>query len=346
MTQPTTTPTDAGTGVPPPGPLPGTSVTFRRWHGPQDIVGMAAASAALRRHVGLLEPIDVEAMAHRYSHLVNSDPAVDCILAERDGAVIGYVRAEWHDLTDGDRIYELTLVVDPSAWGLGVADAMLAWGESRAGRLASANPTDRRSFLDLYVIDGELERTTAVEAHGYEAVRWDAEMLRPDLEDLLEAGVPDGYEIRAPWPDELPAVHAMFVAAFREHWGEWEETDNQFADWVEDPRFRRDLVVVAFSGGQPAAGVASVLDRRPDGSLRGLLDTVATHPDHRRRGLARATIAHSLVLLRAEEATSAYLVVDTDNHNRALALYESCGFRAHTMTATWRKPLPGPQAVL
>jgi ribosomal protein S18 acetylase RimI-like enzyme len=34
--------------------------------------------------------------------------------------------------------------------------------------------------------------------------------------------------------------------------------------------------------------------------------------------------------------------VDTDNHNRALALYESCGFRVATRSATYRKPFePG-----
>jgi ribosomal protein S18 acetylase RimI-like enzyme len=59
---------------------------------------------------------------------------------------------------------------------------------------------------------------------------------------------------------------------------------------------------------------------------RCLLDAVATHPGHRRLGLARAAINHSLRLLRDEGATSAYLGVDTGNHNRAMALYESCGF--------------------
>ena len=44
----------------------------------------------------------------------------------------------------------------------------------------------------------------------------------------------------------------------------------------------------------------------------------------------------------AAGATSAYLGVDTDNHNRALALYESCGFRVVTRSANYRKPFePG-----
>ena len=71
---------------------------------------------------------------------------------------------------------------------------------------------------------------------------------------------------------------------------------------------------------------------------RGLLDGVTTHPRHRRLGLARACIAESLRRLRAAGATSAYLGVDTDNQNRAYALYESCGFRVATSGTSYRKP--------
>jgi mycothiol synthase len=143
--------------------------------------------------------------------------------------------------------------------------------------------------------------------------------------------------------DEMPAVFAMTIAAFREHWGEYEAGDRHLDEWLDDPRFRRDLVVVAWAGDQPAACVANVLTTAPDGSIRGLLDGVSTHPAHRRRGLARAAIAESLRLLRDAGARSAYLLVDTDNQNRALALYESCGFRVASRGASYRKPFDGAE---
>ena len=62
-------------------------------------------------------------------------------------------------------------------------------------------------------------------------------------------------------------------------------------------------------------------------------------PGHRRLGLARAAINHSLRLLRDAGATSAYLGVDTGNHNRAMQLYESCGFRQASSGTNYRKPL-------
>jgi ribosomal protein S18 acetylase RimI-like enzyme len=316
----------------------GSGITYRRFRGLDDLPGMGAANARLRAHVGLLEPIDVDAMRHRYTHLVNSDPLVDCIIAERDGATVGYARVEWHDLVDGDRIHDITSVVEPDAWGLGIAETFLGWSEERLREVAAANPSDRRAWYAQFVFDGDFELERAVLGRGYAAVRWDAEMLRPALDAIEEPVLADGYLLRTPRQDELPAVFRMQVEAFAEHWGESEAHEQDLSEWVDDPRFRRDLVVVAWAGDEPAACVSNVVETLPDGSLRGLLDSVSTHPGHRRRGLARAAILRSLQLLRDEGATSAYLGVDTDNHNRASALYKSCGFRKVSGSAAYRKP--------
>ena len=321
----------------------GSGITYRRYRGLEELPGMAAANARLRTHVNLLEPIDLDAMHHRYTHLVNSDPLVDCVIAERDGATVGYGRVEWHDLVDGDRIYDITTVVEPAVWDLGIARALTGWGEDRLRTIAADNPSVRRAWFSLVVFDGdfELERTSL--ARGYTAVRWSAEMLRPTLGRIDEPVLPDGYQLRSPAEDELPAVFQMQVEAFAEHWGEAEADEQDISDWVDDPRFRRDLVVVAWANDEPAACVWNVVETLDDGSRRGLLEAVSTHPAHRRRGLARAAILRSLNLLRGEGATSAYLGVDTDNHNRASALYESCGFRKVSGSVSYRKPFSGQE---
>ena len=329
--------------APPPDAPAGSGATFRRWQGIEDVAGMAAANAALRTRIGVLEPIDVEAMRHRYTHLVNSDPASDCILVERDGTTLGYARVEWHDLTDGDRIFDITTVVDPAAWGLGVAETLMRWGERRALQLAREHPSDRTTHLSSFAFQGDAELAAAHEALGYVAVRWEAEMLRPHMDHIPVVVLADGYNLRVPEEAELTAVHQAMVEGFAEHWGEYEAEDQRIEDWLEDPRFRRDLVVVAWAGGQPASVVCNILETAPDGTRRGLLDGVVTHPDHRRRGLARAAIARSLELLRAEGATSAYLGVDTDNHNQALAIYESCGFVVASTATAYRRPMAGAE---
>jgi ribosomal protein S18 acetylase RimI-like enzyme len=314
------------------------------YRGLDDIPGMGGANARLRAHVGVLEPIDIDSMRHRYSHLVNSDPARDCIVSERDGGIVGYGRVEWHDLADGDRLYDTTLVVEPAAWGLGIADGMLGWCETRLAEHAVAHPTERTAWLSSGSWDGDDESHEALAARGYAAVRWDAEMLRPHLADIPEVPIPDGYVVRTPTRGELPAVFEMTVLAFDEHWGQYDAADQRIEAWIDDPMFRLDLTVVAWHGDRPAACVSNVLTEAPDGSVRGLLNGVSTHPGHRRRGLARACIAESLRRLRDAGATSAYLGVDTDNRNRALDLYESCGFRVASSSTTRRKRFEAPGA--
>jgi ribosomal protein S18 acetylase RimI-like enzyme len=137
-------------------------------------------------------------------------------------------------------------------------------------------------------------------------------------------------------------VFDLMVTAFGEHWGEYDAGDQRFDDWAGDPRFRRDLTVVAWHGTVPAVCLSNIIESAPDGTIRGYLESLATHPDHRRRGLARAALGESLRRLLAAGAASAWLGVDTDNPNLALTLYEACGFRVVTRSATYRKPFePG-----
>jgi mycothiol synthase len=319
-----------------------TGATYRPYRGPEDLAGMAAASARLRARLGLLDGVNLAAMEHHYAHLVNSDPLEDCLIAERDGITVGYSRVEWHDLADGDRIYDSTTIVEPAAWGQGIAEAFLAWSEARLRVIAGTHARDRRCWHAAYADEGDDESVRALEGRGYEAVRWDAQMLRPDLLDLPPIDVPAGYAIRTPGQDELPAVFEVMVTAFGEHWGEYDAGDQRFDDWAGDPRFRRDLVAVAWQGDTPVACLSNFLEPAPDGTVRGYLESLATHPDHRRRGLGRAAMAESLRLLHEAGATSAWLGVDMENRNQALTLYEACGFRVVTRSANYRKPFePG-----
>ena len=313
-------------------------IRYRPYRGPEELAGMAAAEARLRAQLGLMRGINLAAMEHQFAHLVNCEPETDCLVVERDGAAAGYTQAEWHDLADGDRIYEIKTVVEPAAWGLGIADALLAWGEARLEVIARTHPRDRRCWYAAYAYGADEESIPALQGRGYEAVRWDAEMLRPDLANLPAVQLPDGYTFRTPEEHELPGVFELMVAAFAEHWGEYDAGDQRFDDWVSDPRFRRDLVAVAWQGDTPAVCLTGFLEPAPDGTVRGCLESLATHPGHRRRGLGRAAMAESLRLLHKAGATSAWLGVDTDNLNMALGLYEACGFRVVTRSATYRKP--------
>jgi mycothiol synthase len=324
----------------PPAGDPTRDITYRLYRGPSELPGMMEANARLRTLCGILEPIDMASIEHRYTHLVNSDPLVDCVIAVRGAETVGYARVEWHNLVDGDRLYDETILVAPDAWGLGISQTLLRWCEARLEQISAGHTDGRRGWLGTFVFDGDDEARSVFEAAGYELARIGADMLRDDLTDLPPVRVPDGYVLRTPEDEELHTVHDSLIAAFREHWGEPEDqADAGFAEWVEDPRFDQGLVAVAWAGEQPAACSAGVLEDPDDGSIRGYVSVVGTHPEHRRRGLARTTLIEVLRRLRAAGATSAYLNVDAQNQNRAFALYEELGFRKVSGSTAWRKPL-------
>ena len=327
------------TSLAPPTAPAGTGITYRRYRGPEELTGMAEANQRLRTHCGQLEPVDLEAMQHRYTHLVNSDPLVDCVVAERGGRIVGYTRTEWHDLTDGDRVYDATVVVEPDAWGLGVTDTFLDWSEARLRETARTLPDDRWAWLATGIFDGHDELAASLAARGYAQVRWDAEMVRPTMDDLPAVPpLPEGYAIRPVRPEDMPAVTAMVVEAFREHWGETEASGDELSEWIESPRFDIELVSVVWHGDEPAGCVSMQVHDHADGGVIAYVDGVSTHPAHRRRGLARAALADGLHRVAARGVTRAFLGVDTDNQNQAYALYEDAGFRKVSGSTSWRKP--------
>ena len=75
------------------------------------------------------------------------------------------------------------------------------------------------------------------------------------------------------------------------------------------------------------------------GLNRGFTDPIAVRHAWRRRGLAKALIARSLVVLREKGVETAFLGVDTQNPNDALRLYESMGFVKVKSATTYQKML-------
>ena len=257
---------------------------------------------------------------------------------------VGYGRVEWHDLVDGDRIYDHTVLVEPSALGArGRPGPRSAGASAAAARSPSGNPTDRRTWLAQSAFDGDTELEGALRDAGYVAVRWDAEMLRPDLEHIPDVPLAEGYELRVPHRggaagrvrDDRRGVRRALGpvrggrAAPRRV--DREPGASAWTRWSSPGR----------ATSRPRWSTASSRPG-PTGPFTACSPASAPTPAHRRLGLARACIVESLRRLRDAGATSAYLGVDTDNQNRAYALYESCGFRIATSSASYRKPFsPG-----
>jgi len=319
--------------------IPG--LAFRRWRGLDDLHGMAAANQRARDDAGAEEVINVEAMTRTYTHLENCDLDRDLLVVERDGVTIGYVRVAWRDLTNGTRQFFSFCVLDPAERGRGIGQALLSWSEERLAEIATTVPNDRPAQLFSYTYSSDVAGRVLLEKNGWTEVARGYEMVRPTLDDVPDVPLPPGIDVRDVDETDRRVTWEAAREAFRDHRDEQEWGEEEWAHFLgEVPDM--SLAVIAFAGDAVAGGVWNVIDQAANehhGRARGALATVWTAAAWRRRGIARALLARSLVRLRERGMTSAYIGVDGANPNQAMDLYSSLGFEVATSTIDWRKPL-------
>ena len=142
--------------------------------------------------------------------------------------------------------------------------------------------------------------------------------------------------------DMALAVWRADVEAFQDHWGGFDGSDERLDDWLARPSTDMSMWLVAFDGDEVAGGVINAIDENENAALgvqRGWLNSVFTRRAWRRRGLAAALIARSLVLLRERGMTAAVLGVDADNPTGALGIYPRAGFEVNYRSTAWRKAI-------
>lgn len=132
--------------------------------------------------------------------------------------------------------------------------------------------------------------------------------------------------------------------------GTWAPMHNRsFADhWRFSPRTEEELIVgkplqlslmaVSTGSGEPAAVTLCQLETHDEDTRPqpvGLVSSVGTVPEHRRRGLATWLVAESLLRLKNAGARVASLYVDGLNDTRAFDAYRKLGFEVAFETEVW-----------
>jgi mycothiol synthase len=284
-----------------------------------------------------------EALAD-YRHASPSfDARRDVTVAEIDDRPVAVASREWIDTTDGElREYRVGGDVHPEWRRRGIGAALLEHNEERSRALAAAHETDRRKVFGSFTGEHQAGAIALLEQNGYTPVRWFFDMVRPTLDEIPEVPLPDGLEVRPLGPDQYSAVWKADAEAFRDHWGGFDDSPQAFQRFLDMPEFDPSLWVIAWDGDDIAGGVLNTIypeENEALGVQRGWLDSVFTRRPWRRRGLARALIARSLVALKQRGMMAAVLGVDADNPSGALGLYEGVGFAVDTRYTAWRKPM-------
>jgi mycothiol synthase len=270
-----------------------------------------------------------------------ADPVNDIVLVEVDGRLVAGTGLE-RTLRDVGPTYDIWGAVDPAFRRRGLGTALLRWtmdhARVRASREDPHTPIHVRGFTE----DTETGHRALLEAAGFETVRHFFLMRRAGLNDIPDAPLPEGLEIRPVAEDQWRTIFEAENEAFRDHWGHREMTDSDFRRTYDAAELDTDLWVVAWDGDQ-VAGVVQTWVRPEEnerlGVKRGWLDHISVRRPWRRRGLARAITAASLVKLRERGLAEAMLGVDSENPNGALGLYEGLGFGVYSRATAYERLL-------
>jgi mycothiol synthase len=324
-------------------PLPG--LVLRPTVGVVDVPKLLRVSTASNQADDVDERTSEAALVNWLTHPSPVfDPALDVVVAEVGGEVVGYGWTSWFDTNDGlARDYVTRGYVHPAWRRRGVGTAILEHNEARLREVSASHDTERPRRLGTFADERRPGALALVAGHGYEPVRYFFNMLRPTLEEVEVPPLPEGLELR-PVSDRA-GYRQLFdadVEAFRDHWGGFDASDEAFQEWLDYPEFDASLFVIAWDGDEIAGAVANAIYEQENEQLnrkRGLLESVFVRRPWRRRGLASALVARSLVLLRERGMTSAWLGVDADNPTGALGVYERAGFAVHSRARAYRKPM-------
>ena len=331
-------------GVAPATAIPGLAI--RPYAGVADVPDLVRIMNAESEADGIAERETVAGMRAWLSNpSAQFDAVRDVVVAELDGHPVAMASQDWVDTREGEmRDFRLWGAVDPAYRRRGIGTALLADNERRARALWNSAPTDLRPVFGAFSADGR-PAAKMLEGAGYELVRWFFDMVRPTLDDAPTAvPLPDGFELRPATREQYPAIWKANREAFRDHWGGADESAAAMERFLGAPEADPSLWLIAWAGEEIAGGIINAIHAEENEALglqRGWLDSVFTRRQWRRRGLARALIARSLIVLRDRGMTSAALGVDADNPSGALGMYEEAGFQVDERFNAWRKPMEG-----
>lgn len=315
----------------------------RPYAGAADHAAMTDVLAAYREHSGDLELPTVEQMDAAYAHLTDCDPAADIVIVEHSDDVVAYGRANRGASDESPFDCVVFNPILPEHLRPELFDPMVTAQEDHMRPWAAAVDSPAR-FMAFAAHPGPDRDPTGeaawLEARGYEAVEWEASLVRADLCDVPGLPLPDGVEVRPVTPDQMRPIWEAHLEAFRGEWDFKEPTPEMVDAELAEPYIDHTLWKVAWAGDQIVGQVKSYINTVENdarGYLRGYTEYISTHHDWRNRGVAGALLAMSLHELRERGMTEAALGVDTNNAGGAFQLYTKLGFELQAYGAIYGK---------
>jgi ribosomal protein S18 acetylase RimI-like enzyme len=251
------------------------------------------------------------------------------VVVAPSGDVVAHAHA-W-DVLPGARVIAESYVLPELAALLEapVLDLSLAEGE-RLARASGAGDVG----LQTGCVSSNTRRSEALTRRGFTAVRHFLRM-RLDLTTPARPAPSTTATLRAYDPErDERAFHAVQMAAFADHWGEHDESIEEWrAGFVDVPAYDPSLWSVAEMDG----AIVGMIVGRPDLDGKGWVRSVGVLPEHRGRGIGEALLLRAFEQFRERGWQRAELGVDAENSTGATRLYDRVGMHAAFVVDMWER---------
>jgi mycothiol synthase len=250
--------------------------------------------------------------------------ADDFVVVEAwDGAIAGYggvdaVHPYVSVFADG--------LTAPAHRGRGIGTALVRGNEARARRYLPLAAPDARVAILAGLLAADAGATALLAAHGYVEARRHLRMIAAFEGPPAPPQLPPGVALAPfrPGRDER-AVHEAFLAAFADHWGDEQESFEEWSHGTYEARdFDPGLWLLAWDG-EDLVGLVGCRERSAEDPGRGHVRVLGVVPTHRRRGLGEALLRAAFAEFRRRGVATVGLKVDADNPTGAVRLYERVG---------------------
>ena len=146
---------------------------------------------------------------------------------------MGYGRTGLNEEVAGLHVYEVIPFLDPALDPEPLYPLLLSILETHARALAAADPAPEK-VLETFGGDAAPILEGHVLAAGFVPARHSYAMVRPHLDDLPDAPLPDGLEIRPVLPEHRRRIWDAGEEAYRDAWGATESTAADYERWLTD----------------------------------------------------------------------------------------------------------------
>ena len=291
-----------------------------------------------------VENIEIEEeLANEYDNLSNRDPSSEVVIAEVMEEPVAYGRIWPEPDSSGERVFWHIAHVVPEWRTTALRLAIFRFNEMQIRFIAKNQPWPGKTSFGAWALDEPNDWREMVLAEGYTPVMHFYEMIRQNLEDIPDNPLPEGLELRAAKPEHYSEIWNARKEALREKpfFVERRYDREHYELWLNWSTFMPDLWQVAWDGDR-VAGMAEnhiPLENQAFDRKRGHTQVLFVLPRWRRRGLAKALLVKSLVMMRERGLEEATLDVETQNTSGEIQLYESMDYRVAKKYADYKKPL-------